>query len=207
MISVYALKPRFQSLLRPLVDRLARAGITANAVTVAAMALSVAYGGALWVFAGASALYLALPLVLFVRMALNAIDGMLAREHGQKSTLGAYLNEIGDVASDVALILPLALAAPFSPLWVFAFALLAALSEFVGVIGPAVGASRRYDGPMGKSDRAAALGVLGVWIGLGAPLAAYAAPIMPALCLLLIWTIFNRVRGGVAEAAKSEPTP
>ena len=31
---------------------------------------------------------------LFVRMALNAIDGMLAREHGQKSALGGILNEL-----------------------------------------------------------------------------------------------------------------
>ena len=49
-----------------------------------------------------------LPAVLFVRMALNAIDGMLAREHGQKSALGAFLNELCDVVSDAALYLPFA---------------------------------------------------------------------------------------------------
>ena len=36
-------------------------------------------------------------------MAFNAIDGMLAREFGQKSRLGAYLNELTDVVSDAAL--------------------------------------------------------------------------------------------------------
>jgi CDP-diacylglycerol--glycerol-3-phosphate 3-phosphatidyltransferase len=35
-------------------------------------------------------------------MALNAIDGMLAREHDMQSPLGAMLNELGDVLSDVA---------------------------------------------------------------------------------------------------------
>ena len=49
-------------------------------------------------------------------MALNAIDGMLAREYGQKSRLGAYLNELGDVVSDAALYAPFALLAAFGAL-------------------------------------------------------------------------------------------
>jgi len=45
MPSIYDLKPRFQGLLRPLIGRLARAGVTPNAVTLAAVAGSVAVGG------------------------------------------------------------------------------------------------------------------------------------------------------------------
>jgi CDP-diacylglycerol--glycerol-3-phosphate 3-phosphatidyltransferase len=60
-------------------------------------------------------------------MALNAIDGMLAREHGQASRLGAVLNELGDVVADAGLYLPLALTTVFSlwPLAVFRAARLA----------------------------------------------------------------------------------
>ena len=47
-------------------------------------------------------------------MALNALDGMLAREFGQQSRLGAYLNELTDVVADAALIAPFALLPPFS---------------------------------------------------------------------------------------------
>ena len=69
-----------------------------------------------------------LPIILFLRMGLNAIDGMLAREHGMKSNLGAVLNEVGDVISDSALYLPLALVPGVSPyLLVAAFPGLAAL--------------------------------------------------------------------------------
>ena len=93
-------------------------------------------------------------------MALNAIDGMLAREFGQKSRLGAYLNELGDVVSDAALYAPFALVAPFAPLGVGTVIVLAAMQELAGVLGPPVGASRRYDGPMGKSDRAFVFGAL-----------------------------------------------
>lgn len=40
MASIYQLKPRFQSILRPLVSRLAVFGITANGVTLTAMLIS-----------------------------------------------------------------------------------------------------------------------------------------------------------------------
>ena len=59
--------------------------------------------------------------------------------------------------------------------WVGAVIVLAVICEFAGVLGPTVGASRRYDGPMGKSDRAFVFGALGLWIGLGGALPAWAA--------------------------------
>ena len=99
MVSVYDLKPKFQKRLRPLCGRFAVAGITANQVTLTAAAISVAYGCAMYFTGAARWILLLLPLVLFVRMALNAIDGMLAREFGQQSKLGAVLNELGDVVS------------------------------------------------------------------------------------------------------------
>ena len=97
MASIYDLKPKFQALWRPLVRSLAAMGVTANQVTVVAALLSIAVGMWLAVSHGSRAALLAVPALLFVRMALNAIDGMLAREHNQKSRLGAVLNEVGDV--------------------------------------------------------------------------------------------------------------
>jgi CDP-diacylglycerol--glycerol-3-phosphate 3-phosphatidyltransferase len=85
MISIYELKPKFQSFLRPLVQRLARAGVTANQVTLAAMLLSILTGALILFNPQQILLLFFVPLVLFVRMALNAIDGMLAREHNMKS--------------------------------------------------------------------------------------------------------------------------
>src|ERR1700750_1686475 len=100
MPSIYQLKPAFQNLLRPIVRALAGASVTPNQVTVAALLLSVAGGGAtaFWAFSAAgSALRVVLflvPLTMFVRMALNAIDGMLAREHDMRSVMGGFLNEL-----------------------------------------------------------------------------------------------------------------
>src|ERR1700749_2501043 len=107
--SVYDLKPKFQNLLRPLCAAMARGGITANQVTASAAVMSIALGVVIAVTHGAAWTLFLLPPVLFVRMALNAIDGMLARAFNQKSRLGAVLNELGDVVSDTALYLPFAL--------------------------------------------------------------------------------------------------
>ncbi len=199
MVTLYALKPRFQALLRPLVGGLAALGITANQVTVAAAVGSIAVALAIFAWINRPAVFLLLPVWLFLRMALNAVDGMLAREFGQKSPLGAYLNEIGDVVSDAALYAPFALVAPFAPPMVVLVVILSILSEFAGVLGPAIGASRRYDGPLGKSDRALVFGALGLWIGLGLDVPDWLSWLMPLLALLLALTTINRIRAGLAE--------
>lgn len=81
-MTIYDLKPAFQNLLRPACNMLARAGVTANQVTVAAVLLSFATGAVVLAGNADRRVLLLVPVVLMIRMALNAIDGMLAREHG-----------------------------------------------------------------------------------------------------------------------------
>lgn len=200
MISIYQLKPRFQALLRPIVGRLATAGVTANQVTLAAMLISLALGLGLFLNAGNSGAFLLLPLWMFLRMAFNAVDGMLAREFGQQSPLGAYFNELSDVLSDAALYLPFVAVAPFGWGSVGAVIFLSAVSEMAGALGPMVGAPRQYDGPMGKSDRAFLFGALGLWLGLTGSLPAAALWVMPAAALAILLNTFNRIRSGVRQA-------
>lgn len=201
MPSVYDLKPRFQALLRPGVGALARAGVTANQVTAAAALLSLAAGTTIALLPDRRWPLLLLPLVLLLRMALNAVDGMLAREHGQKSRLGALLNELGDVVSDAALYLPLALVPGIPPAPVVALVVLAGLSELAGVLGVTIGASRRYDGPAGKSDRALVLGAVGLALGLGAPAGRWLEVLLWVLAAGVALTVVNRARRALAEAS------
>src|SRR5580658_6218544 len=91
MASVYSLKPRFQKLLRPRAQQLVSKGITANEVTPLAGALSAGTGALLSWHGTPRGWILILPLVLFVRMALNALDGLMARECHQQTRLGACL--------------------------------------------------------------------------------------------------------------------
>ncbi|MCF6191402.1 MAG: CDP-alcohol phosphatidyltransferase family protein [Cocleimonas sp.] len=166
-MSIYQLKTAFQNLLRPLCKSMADKGITANQVTIAAMVLSVVAGLFIAFNPTSSLPLILLPLVLLIRMGLNAIDGMLAREHNMQSNLGAILNELGDVISDTVLYLPLAFVSLFHPYLIVAIVIVALLTEMVGVMAIQIGADRRYDGPMGKSDRAFVLGGLALFVGLG----------------------------------------
>lgn len=202
-LTLYQLKPRFQGLLRPLVRFLAALGVTANQVTLLACVASVALGLGLYRYPD-RALFALVPAWMFVRMAMNAIDGMLAREHNQSSRLGVFLNEICDVISDAALLLPLVRIQPFEPIWVGVLIVLAAVSEMTGVLGQTIGASRRYDGPMGKSDRALLLGAICLWTAI-APLPAMIAWLIPASALLVAWNIVNRIRSALAEAGDNHP--
>lgn len=204
---IYGLKPAFQRLLRPLVRRLAGFGVRANQVTIFACALSVACG----VFLLTSRdlrLFALLPAVLLVRMALNAADGMLAREFDQATALGIYLNELTDVVSDTFLYLPFAHLRGCSPFWIWNVVVLSVISEMAGTVGVVAGGSRRYDGPMGKSDRALVFGALGLWAGLAAGLPAPVAWLFPkGIAVLLVLTVVNRVRMGLRETALPSRTP
>jgi phosphatidylglycerophosphate synthase len=197
MPSMYDLKPRFQALLRPLAGRLARAGATANQVTIAAALLSLGYGAAIGVTHGAPLLLVALPVVLLARMALNALDGMLARSFGHKSDAGFLLNEIGDVVSDAALYLPLAFVAGFAPVLVVALVVLAITVEFAGTLALGLGKARNYAGPFGKSDRAAFFGFIAAAIGLGLEPGAWLDIALGVGVLLSLATIANRARAAL----------
>jgi len=200
MLTIYQLKRQFQNLLRPLVKHLANRGVTANQVTLAAMGLSIVTGCLLVIFSAVAWLWLLLPLVLLLRMALNAIDGMLAREHDMQSSLGAILNELGDVISDVALYLPFALLDERGSWLVVMICLLAVISEMMGVVAVQIGASRRYDGPMGKSDRAFVFGLAGLLIGMEWSVQGWLLAVWVLMIALLLLTIFNRGRSALEES-------
>ena len=198
-MSIYDLKPKFQNLLRPLVIKLEQRGVTANQVTLTACAISVILGLILTALSGYHWLFILIPIWLFVRMALNAIDGMLAREFNQKSRLGGYLNEITDVVSDAALYLPFAFVHPFDALQIGLIIWLSALTEFCGVLGQVQGKTRRYDGPLGKSDRAFLFGVLGLVYVFVSVLPDFLYGLLWVDIILLIVTCVNRVKSGLAE--------
>lgn len=198
-MSIYDLKPKFQNLLRPLVIKLEQRGVTANQVTLTACAISVILGLILTTLSGYHWLFILIPIWLFVRMALNAIDGMLAREFNQKSRLGGYLNEITDVVSDAALYLPFAFVYPFDGLQIGLIIWLSALTEFCGVLGQVQGKTRRYDGPLGKSDRAFLFGVLGLVYVFAPTLLDFLYWVLWVDIILLIVTCVKRVKSGLAE--------
>ncbi|WP_180023589.1 CDP-alcohol phosphatidyltransferase family protein [Acinetobacter sp. YH1901134] len=207
MPSIYQLKPAFQNLLRPLVKSLHHLGITANQVTLLAMFISLAVAFFIYIYFshnGIGILLLIFPVWMLIRMGFNAIDGMLAREFNQQSKLGAFYNELCDVISDSALYFSLICFAFIQAELLILTCFLAIIAEYTGVMAPLVGQERRYDGPMGKSDRAFVFSIICIVIvtssifnfGLNT-LSLICNSILIIIIFLLLITIYNRIKNSI----------
>ena len=76
------------------------------------------------------------------------------------------------------------------------------LTEMAGVVAVQIGASRRYDGPMGKSDRAFVFGLLGLLLGIGlSPRWWWADAGLVMVAVLAALTVFNRSARALRELA------
>ena len=201
MISVYQLKSKFSDILRPLCNSMVKIGITANMVTTSAFILSIAVGAVLYYCIPISKyFYWVVPVSLFIRMALNNIDGVIAREHNQKSNIGAIYNELGDILSDTVIYVPLLYVCDCNFWLIFLFTVLTIISETVGIMGVQINASRHYDGPMGKSDRAFWFSILAMVLAFISIPDKYLTIFVSLVCFLLVYTILNRIIGALKEA-------
>ena len=195
-MTIYDLKPRFQALLRPTVKLLANKKITPNQVTMFAMLLSIVVGLIIAFTQGAKWILLFVPLFMFLRMALNAIDGLLAKEHDMKTKRGAMFNEMSDVIADVALFLPFALIVGINPIYVVLFTVVGVFNEMAGVVAQTLNGERRYDGPMGKSDRVFVLGFISLLLGLGVEAGLWVDGLFIIATLLAVLSTYNRAMRG-----------
>jgi CDP-diacylglycerol--glycerol-3-phosphate 3-phosphatidyltransferase len=198
MISVYNIKPKFQQLLKPVLEKLFKAGVTANQITIAAIALSMALSVGFW-FHPYGTMFLILPAGLFFRMALNALDGMMARNYNMQSKIGEVLNEFGDVVSDLFIYLSLIKLQGVEWHVVVGFSVLAVLNEFAGVLAKVIGGERRYDGPMGKSDRAFLVGLICLVYYFYPSISLYINYIFAGAILLLIISTFSRLKNSLKK--------
>jgi CDP-diacylglycerol--glycerol-3-phosphate 3-phosphatidyltransferase len=200
MISVYKLKPKFQQLLTPILLFLNKNKITANQITISSIILSIIIGLLFWDADSSRWFFLILPIGLLLRMALNALDGMMARKFNQTSKLGEVLNEIGDIISDVIIFFPLLKFQPESLYLIIVFIILSVINEFAGLMGKVIGKERRYEGPMGKSDRALAVGIYGLLSFFAVNITDYSSYIFGILILLLMISTYTRLKKSLHEA-------
>ena len=115
--TTYDLKPAFSTCFC-LLGRLRQAGVTPNTLTWMAILLSGGLGYAFVLGLEQRGWFYAVAAGLLLRMALNALDGMMARQFSMTSKAGAVLNELGDVVSDALVMWPLALLPGVHPGWV-----------------------------------------------------------------------------------------
>src|SRR5918997_1578065 len=150
---MYAVKPAFQRSLGGIERWLVERRVHPDGLPSLALVLSVAGGACLYVAPDRPWLLLAVPVVTIVRTALNALDGLVARDTGLARPWGEVLNEFCDRLADLALIGGLALAPPSSKELGIGVVVLMLLSSYLAILSKAAGGRRQYVGPMGKADR------------------------------------------------------
>jgi phosphatidylglycerophosphate synthase len=185
-VGLYAIKPWFVKRLRVVEDALVRRRVSPDGLTVAAVAVSVAAGCAVAAggMLGHPSIWLAVPPLVLIRLALNALDGSVARRTGRARPVGAALNEIGDRVSDAAMIGAVGFVA--RPSLAMGAVASSFLASFTGVLALALTGRRDTSGPAGKADRGAMLAagaVVGALVGSAFPFA------------VVLWSI---VLGGIA---------
>lgn len=200
MISVYKIKPYFQKSLMPILNALHRRNITANQITVFAILFSIVLAILFWYADLYHFFFLLLPIGLLIRMALNALDGMMARLFNQTSKKGELLNEVGDIFSDFILFIPLLKFQSESLYLIVIFIGLSIINEFAGLMGKVLGGERRYDGPMGKSDRALVLGIYGLLMFLHVNMSGVSLYLFIIVNLLLLLSTITRCRKALKNA-------
>ena len=194
-ISIYKLKTKFQNLLMPICEKLVKLKVSPNQITVTTVLLNIIFTGIIHKFSNFTYLFLIVPIFLFLRMALNALDGMIANKFNQKTKIGVFYNEAGDVISDTVFFYVFLRVIGISEIHNLLFVFLSILSEYVGVTAMMVDNKRHYEGPMGKSDRAFLISLLAIiYYFIGNQYFDY---ILILAIVLLIFTIFNRVRSSV----------
>lgn len=194
MISIYQFKSKFQQLLKPILNGMRNIGISPNQLTISAIVLSMGLGICLWQVNDFRLALIIVPIGLFVRMALNALDGMMATQYNLQSKKGEMLNEIGDVISDLCIYIPLIQLPNINPIFVLLFVAITVLNEFAGVLAKVLSGVRRYDGPMGKSDRAFTVGITLILLFYFPGLSSYLDIILVGSCVLMIISTFARLK-------------
>jgi len=186
---LYALKPAFQRSLGGVETWLVARGVHPDVLTGVALGLGLLGGALLYAAAAAPRLLLLLSGLALGRLALNALDGLVARREGLARPWGEVLNELGDRLADVALLGGLALA-PTSDGRLGAVAVVVVLlASYLGLLGKAAGGQREYGGVMGKADRMLYLALATTVAGLaGRPdwLNAYLALVLAGALLTLV---------------------
>ena len=158
-MGIYAIKPWFRGRLQGITDLLVRRGRTPDQVTAAGLVASALGSVALWAGDGRPLLWLAVPLCAFVRIAANALDGLVAQQAGLARPAGELFNETADRLGDAAFLGGVATVAGVEPGLALGALAAAAVASFVGITARAAGGTRRYNGPMGKPDRMAVVSI------------------------------------------------
>ena len=183
-MDLYATKGAINARLVPLVDRLAAAGVSPDALTLGAVPVAVAGGLCLLGSREVHLLLALVPLLVVARLVLNLLDGNMARRTGRIHPRGELYNEVGDRLADIAFLAPVAWLPGADAAIVLAGVGVALLASYVGIASKAAGGKRLYRGILSKPGRMVLLVVCSLWALLAGPAATAAWAVFGPVLLI-----------------------
>ena len=164
-MGIYAIKPKFQQCLKPVEKLFVKFKIHPTIINILALLLSIIGGIVLYLSDKYLLLLIYIPFLSFVRTALNALDGMVARDLNVKNQpFGEVLNEFMDRISDAIIFFGLALTSYTDAILGSAVTIIILLNSYLSIVSKSAGGSRQYGGIIGKADRMIYLGIMAVII-------------------------------------------
>lgn len=181
MNSLYALKPRFSDALTGLRRQCVDVGVRPAHLTWLGVGFGAAAGLTLVTLPAGPVAAVAVGVLVVARLACANLDGGVARDSGTSTSWGSVQNELGDRLADLAMLAGLAwmVDAPWAGLVLLA----ATAPSWAAIAVNAAGGARKNGGPMGKTERCAAV-VAAAATGWFAPIAAVIAVGSVATALL-----------------------
>ncbi|QZP38166.1 CDP-alcohol phosphatidyltransferase family protein [Halobaculum magnesiiphilum] len=157
------LRPLAEKGLSPFVRVADGLGLSPDGVSVIAFACAVAAGVAFGLAPPAEAplSYVAGSLLVFANGWLDLVDGALARAQGTDSSGGDLLDHVLDRYADIAVLVGLSAGIGRYGLGLAAVTGVL-MTSYLGTQIQAVGIGREYGGLLGRADRLALVGVVGV---------------------------------------------
>ncbi len=156
------LRPYVSGAVDPFVRGFDRAGLGPDAVSVLAFGMAVAAAGAFYLGGTADAIWYVVAAALVLANGwLDVVDGALAREQGVASPAGDLLDHVLDRYADIVVVAGIA-AGEGAFLLGFAAVTGVVMTSYLGTQAQAVGLDRVYGGLVGRADRLAIIGLVGV---------------------------------------------
>ncbi|ARS90861.1 CDP-alcohol phosphatidyltransferase family protein [Natrarchaeobaculum aegyptiacum] len=156
------LRPYLSRFLDPFVSGFDRIGLTPNGVSVLAFVMAIFAATAFTLGGRADPVwYVVAAVLVFLNGWLDVIDGALAREQGVASAGGDLLDHVLDRYADIVVIFGIAAGVENYFLGFLAVTGVV-MTSYLGTQAQAVGLERVYGGLVGRADRLAIIGVVGV---------------------------------------------
>jgi archaetidylinositol phosphate synthase len=213
-IDMYLLKFPYRRILQPLAGKLG--WLHPDIVSYLAVIVAAATAWCFYDSANHPFLLIVAIILIFLRMTLNTLDGIMAIRRGNLSLKGEIVNALPDRYSDIVMVAGIALS-PLCRDWLGIVAISTMfLVSYTGMLGKALTVSWQHHGPMGKVERMVLVMIFALiqfivlpekqvvqWFGIQATPMEWSMGIMT---ILGQYTVLRRLKGQLREIRYKEAT-